>query len=197
MTEQRARRRGRKTITWVGSPVALVLLLVVFAPTFINWGLGQGFIARIAERYVNGSVDLHRVDLGWFGPQSVNAEVADSQTVARIDLTLSAGLLGLLKGRDEALVIKLGGTMSGELYENGATSFSDLIAGPPPRGPDTSGPKSARGDVPRLPWTGPLIVRVTDLDIELRDRTSGRVVGVTGLNGELTSRPGERLTVQL
>ncbi len=188
----------RKALFWVGLPLVVLLLLVAVAPTLVNWGLGQGAIRRLARPYVNGEVTLHRLGLGWFGSQSVDAEVAGDAgaTTARVDVQLNAGLLSLLTGRISELQVDLSGTMKGELRESGATSLGDLLAtrAPEKRKPKASDAGTATGG---LPWNRPATVRVSKLDVELREAGSGRVIGVHGLTGTLTSLPGERVTFDL
>ncbi|MHC4416808.1 MAG: hypothetical protein ACYS0G_16180 [Planctomycetota bacterium] len=65
--QQRAPRRRRRILVWTGALVIALVLVIALAPTFVNWGLGRGAVHGAFEKHINGTVEVSRLDLGWFG----------------------------------------------------------------------------------------------------------------------------------
>ncbi len=193
---RKRKRRGARFAAWCLVLLLLVLGLAAIAPSLVNRGVGRGLITGALERHVNGTVAIQRLGLSWLSPQSVRGlTVSDpsAQTVAQIDLDVSAGLLALLWGGVE-LDVALSGSLKGRLRENGSTSFEDLIAAPPRA---AQGAAKAAAEPFRLPGVGPATLRVKALDVVLVEEATGRQLALEDVSGTLAWRPGERVTLQL
>ncbi|MEE8508066.1 MAG: hypothetical protein V3T07_03285, partial [Myxococcota bacterium] len=196
----RPRRRLKKAALGLLGLVVVLAVLLAMAPTLVSWGVGQGLVRSRIERHVNGVVRFDRLDLAWFGPQSVEGMVIrgfDGDSVVQLDLEMGTGLFGLLSGGMDLLEIKLSGELNGELREDGSTSFEDLLARAEARGatkrrtePRTSKPFALTG----LPATKLSIHGVT---VKLRDAVSQQVIGFHNLTGELSYRPGDLVALDL
>jgi hypothetical protein len=192
----RRRRRGRRVLAVLACLTVAVVATVALAPALVNRGLFQGTLRRAIEAHIRGSVHLGTLRLGWFGPQSVEGFAvtdASGRRVAQLDVKVSAGLLGLLRGAGP-LQIDLSGTLDGDVRESGTTSFEELLAVPAP-GParGAAAPGARRSALSGVPAT---TVKVTGLDLRLRD-PQGRHVSVEGLHGELVYAPGDRVALDL
>ena len=67
------RRLLKKALIAAGGVVLFLVLLAMLAPTIISSGLGRGAIRGAIQQRLDGTVTIGALDLGWFGPQSVNS----------------------------------------------------------------------------------------------------------------------------
>lgn len=177
----RPRRRGRRTLAAFVFLFALLLAAVALGPSLVSWGLGRGFICRALEGNVNGTVHIDRLDLGWFGAQTVEGlQVRNDagSAEARFDVLVNAGLLELVRGATGTLEIDLAGSMRGIINEDGSTSLEDLFkSGTSPRG------TRARGGPVGLQGIPPTTIRLAGISVELKDAPTQQVVGLEDLKG--------------
>ncbi|MCH8165174.1 MAG: hypothetical protein IH889_06155 [Planctomycetes bacterium] len=178
----------------------VLVLLVAVGPTLVSWGLGHGLIQRALQQRINGTVAFDRLTLAWFGSQAVEGfSITDAggEEVVRLDVRASAGLFGLLTRRLDAVEIDLSGTLSGELREDGSTSFKDLLVGSDSDAPD----KTRRGPDQKKPITLPGLpattLRINGLTVRLRDAASQRTLVFDDLTGELAYRGPDQVTLDV
>ena len=196
----RPRRRRKKAVAVLISLGGVLVLLVALGPKLVSWGVGHGLIQRALQQRINGTVAFDRLTLAWFGSQAVEGfSIADAggEEVVRLDVGASAGLFGLLTRHLDAVEIDLSGTLSGELREDGSTSFEDLLVGgdsdaadKPRRGPDQKKPIT----LPGLPAT---TLRINGLTLRLRDAASQRTLVFDDLTGELAYHGPDQITLDL
>ncbi len=196
----RPRRRRKKAVPVLIGLGGVLVLLVALGPTLISSGLGHGLIQRALQRRINGTVAFDRLTLAWFGSQAVEGfSITDAggEEVVRLDVRASAGLFGLLTRRLDAIELDLSGTLSGELREDGSTSFEDLFVGSdsdaaeePRRGPDQKKPIT----LPGLPAT---TLWINGLTVRLRDAASQRTLVFDDLTGELAYRGPDQITLEV
>ncbi|MCZ6611673.1 MAG: hypothetical protein O6941_03480, partial [Planctomycetota bacterium] len=182
----RPRRRRKKAVAVLIGMGGVLALLVALGPTLVSWGLGHGLVQRALQRRINGTVAFDRLTLTWFGSQAVEGfSITDAggEEVVRLDVRASAGLFGLLTRRLDAIELDLSGTLSGELREDGSTSFEDLFVGSdsdaaeePRRGPAQEKPIT----LPGLPAT---TLWINGLTVRLRDAASQRTLVFDDLTG--------------
>ncbi len=191
------RRRGRRVLVVLGCLVLLAGAAVVMAPALVNRGLFQGSLRKSIEKQIRGTVDLGTLHLGWFGPQSVKGFAvndASGRRAAQLDVTVSTGLLDILRG-GKPLEVEVSGRLDGELRESGATSFEEILA--PRGGRPASGAGPARaGERLALRGVPATTIKVNALTVRLRD-PRGRDLTVEDLQGDVVYKPGERVTIDL
>ncbi|MHC4447292.1 MAG: hypothetical protein ACYSXF_05865 [Planctomycetota bacterium] len=193
-TKKRPKRAKKLLVRLIGLVVVLGALTAL-APTLVNLGLGQGFIRAAAERRINGQVSFDHLQVGWFTPQRIDGLVvtdAGGSEAARLNGSLSAGLFALLFGSVETLEIDLSGRLSGELREDGSTSFQDLLA--KPRGDGRGKGTPARPTQLGIP---PTTLRISGLTLELRDAVSNQTFVFDDLTGEAAYRAGDQVGLEL
>ncbi len=196
-TRAKPRRRWKKRAAiGLAGTGGLLLLLVVMAPTLVNWGLGQGRVRSAIERRLNGKVAFSRLGLRWFGPQSVEklrVTGPGGDQVALVDVTVSPGIIALLFGSVDQLEIDLSGRLRGEYEPDGSTSFERLLIKAP--GDQVSSP-------PREPFAlrgvPPTTLHVKGLSLELHEARSSRVIEFNDLRGKLAydSRGGVKVNLK-
>ena len=100
MSKSTAKPRStfKKLTRRVGVLLVVFTLLVIFAPTFVNWGLGQSILRSKLQQRINGTVAFDHLDLGWIGPQTIDGlriTDTDGNEAANLNIGLSAGLFAL------------------------------------------------------------------------------------------------------
>ena len=131
------KRRARRALLAVGIGLTFLVILLVFAPSLVSLGVGKGFIRGRLERYVNGTVQLGSLELGWSGPQSISGfEIADEtgRTVVEADVVVNIGLLDLVIGSISRVDVTVSGSLRGDIEEDGTTSFRKLMRASPSSG---------------------------------------------------------------
>ena len=178
-------------------------LLVAFAPTFVNWGLGQGILRSKFQQRINGTVAFDHLDLAWIGPQTIDGlriTDTDGNEAANLDLRVSAGLLALWRGTIDLLEIDVSGTLSGQIREDGSTTLIDLVVkGEPTDESDAQSPKPQTETPFKLSGIPPTKIRLNDITVHLKEQhdDSPRAFDLNALTGELAYLPGDSVSLQL
>src|SRR5438093_695213 len=115
-------RRKRRWLRWIGGLFLLLILLVLLLPTIISLGIANGYIRSAINHSINGTVTIKKVNLAWFGQQSVQGfELVDAQgnKAANVDVTIDSSLLKLITSRTAPVQITLSGEVSGKTRKDG------------------------------------------------------------------------------
>src|SRR5688572_31046121 len=126
------KKRKRRKWPWVIVGILLILvLLVVLAPTLISTGPVRSIIASQASNYINGSVKIADLSLGWTsGTRVGGVKIYDEKGVLILELDqlkTDLSLLDAIKGNYE-----LGETLVDAnltkctVYEDGTTNYQRL-----------------------------------------------------------------------
>ena len=202
-TNTKSRSKFKKLTRRIGVLFVVVALLVIFAPTFLNWGLGQSILRSKFEQLINGTVAFDQLHLGWIGSQSIQGlriTDTDGNEAANLNIDLSAGLLALWSGKIDLLEVVIAGTLNGQIRDDGSTTLIDLVAKPDQV--DESGsrrPKTEQQEPFTLTGTPPTKIRLHDIHVHLQEVgvESPRAIDLNNLQGELAYLPGEFVSLQL
>ncbi len=188
-----ARKRRRRRFILLGA-AALLVLAVALAPVIAGW-IAPGYVAGAIESSLRGRATVDRVSLGWFssqtvGPVTITDDAGDE--VARLQISASRGLLGLLTGAIGITDLDLGDVrVSGRItVVRGAEGTINLLQltrpAPPPGAAGT--PKPAAAD-----FAARLIL--DDLEINYTDPSSGaQAVRLRKISGAGSWLPGSPVT---
>ncbi len=193
-----SQRRPRSRIV-LGGLLVVIVGLVAAGPRLVSMGVGGGLIRYLIQRRVDAEVSFDRIQLRWFGSQAIDGLTLTDQTgaeIARLDLWLDAGLLGLATGWSRSIAIDVSGVLRGELRPDGTLSFADLFVRSHRARRGRGGGSKAREpfSLAGVPATS---VRLGGVRLELHDQVSGRMIRLGGLSGELAYTPGGRVVVEL
>lgn len=193
-----SRRRPRTPII-LGGFLVVIGGLVAAGPRLVSLGVGGGLIRYLLERRVDAEVSFDRIQLRWFGSQAIDGLTLTDQMgaeIARLDLWLDAGLLGLATGRSRTLGIDVSGVLRGEIRPDGTLSFADLFVRSHRARRGRGGVSKAREpfSLAGVPATS---VRLGGVRLELHDLVTGQMIRLGGISGELAYTPGGRVLVEL
>ncbi len=197
------RSKFKKLTRRVGVLLVGFALLVVFAPTFLNWGLGQGILRSIFQQRINGTVTFDQLDLGWIGSQTIHGlriTDADGNEAVNLTVELSAGLLALWSGKIDLLEVDITGTLTGQIRDDGSTTLIDLVAkSDQPDESDTQAPRPQTEAPFELSGIPPTKIRLNDTTVHLNEQhnDSPRTIELNDLHGELAYLPGDSVSLQL
>ncbi|MCH7849639.1 MAG: hypothetical protein IIB53_14920, partial [Planctomycetes bacterium] len=195
-TTAKPRSKFKKALLRLGILFVVFALLVAFAPTFVNWGLGQSILRSKLQQHINGTVAFDHLDLGWIGPQTIDGlriTDTDGNEAANMDIDLSAGLFALWLGTIDLLEVDITGTLTGQIREDGSTTLIDLVVkGEPTDETDAESPKPHAEAPLTLSGIPPTKIRLNDITVHLREQhnDSPRTIDLIDLRGELAYLPG-------
>ncbi|MCI0676545.1 MAG: hypothetical protein L0Y42_12325 [Phycisphaerales bacterium] len=185
-------RRRRKWPFVAGAIPALLLLLLLLAPTLISLGLGQGIIRRAIDKQINGSVAIDNLSVGWFSDQSIQGLTItdpDGRQAAKLDISIDSGLLNLLVSKSGPANIHVSGVLDGQVREDGSVTFTDLIESKPPSTP---------AEPLQFPDLPPTTIHLANLRINLANIATGQTLSLDNLTGKLSfAEPAQPITVEL
>lgn len=148
------RRRWPKLLAGL---VALLLVVVWFAPAVVAKTTLRNIIVRKAAAGLNGTVEVGGASLGWFSPVELRDVVlkdAQGRTVATIPkVTSSKTLFALIRSQTDLGEFTLERPAVDVLFENGTTNLEELF----------------KDDSPPQPTRPQVSVRITDGTLGLRD----------------------------
>ena len=202
-TTAKPRLTFKKLTRRVGVLFVVFTLLVIFAPTFVNWGLGQSILRSKLQQRINGTVAFDRLDLGWIGPQTIDGlriTDTDGNEAANLNIGLSAGLFALWLGEIDLLEVDITGTLTGQIREDGSTTLIDLVVKSEPTDEsDADSPKPQTEAPLVLSGIPPTKILLDDIHIHLQEASgeSPRTIDLNDLHGELAYLPGESVSLQL
>ncbi|MEY2716692.1 MAG: hypothetical protein RIT24_3035, partial [Planctomycetota bacterium] len=181
--------RRKKIFIAITSILALLVLLVILAPTLMS-GYVRGVIEQETAKQVNGTVAVKEVDLGWFAGQKVDGFSIDGGPEAgRVEFSAEVreGLLALLRGSDVSLALT--GSAQTTLDEQGRLGLAKLAK----PAPDSSAPQPSGSG-------SPLGTRKVTITLEGIDFTAkgpgGAEYALNDLGGEI-ALVGNAVTVGL
>ncbi len=186
-TSSRTRRRRRKVLIGVG--VALVLL-VALAPTIAGW-FAPGIIASSLKDSIPGRLSIGSASFGWFGGQGVGPVTIsdpDGKQVARVEVHVSKGLLGLLgtaAGSANVGEVRISGSLDIVRAKDGTTNLGRALGlgkSPAAPGPSTTGSPAPRPPA-HLPKNLNASLNVTSLAVTFTDQvpSPARKVALTDI----------------
>ena len=181
--------RKHKWLFIIGIPLLILLLLVVLLPTFVTWGLGQGYIRQRVNQNINGTVQWDRLHVRWFGQQQVRGlQVIDpqGQQAANLDVTINTGLLPLLLSSATPIEATVSGQATGVVREDGTVSFQDLIPRDAARSQQPQSQTPAQPQPLRLPELPPLQIHFAKLALHLTSAATGQTLALDDLTGQFT-----------
>ncbi len=202
-TTAKPRSKFKKLTRRVGVLFVVFALLVIFAPTFVNWGLGQSILRNKFQQRINGTVAFDHLDLGWIGPQTIDGlriTDTDGNEAANLNVDLSAGLLALWSGKIDLLEVDITGTLTGQIREDGSTTLIDLVVKSEPTDEsDARSPKPQTEAPLALSGIPPTKIRLDDIHIHLQEAgvESPQTIDLNNLHGELAFLPGDSVSLQL
>lgn len=202
-TTAKPRSKFKKALLRFGVLFVVLALLVAFAPTFVNWGLGQNILRSKLQQRINGTVAFDHLGLGWIGPQTINGlriTDADGNEAVNLDIDLSAGLFALWLGEIDLLEVDITGTLSGQIREDGSTTLIDLVVkGEPTDESDADSPKPLAEAPLVLSGIPPTKIRLNDITVHLKEQhdDSRRSFDLNALTGELAYLPGDSVSLHL
>src|SRR5438552_1747095 len=198
------RRKKRRWLRWLGGIVLLLILLVLLAPTLISLGIANGYIRSTINKSINGTVAIDKINLAWFGKQSVRGlEIVDAngQKAATIDVQVDSSLLKLIASRGAPMIVTISGTVSGKMNKDGSISFEDLMVkekkpGIPKPKPQTKPAKP--GEPFKLPEIPPATVNLSGVTLNWADERHNQTFTLDQLNGKLVyTAPNQPITIDL
>ncbi len=197
------RLKFKKVLLRLGVLFVVLALLVAFAPTFVNWGLGQSILRSKLQQRINGTVAFDHLDLGWIGPQTIDGlriTDANGNEAANLNIDLSAGLLALWLGTIDLLEVDITGTLTGQIREDGSTTLIDLVVkGEHADESDAPSPKPQTDTTLALSGIPPTRIRLNDITVHLTEQhnDSPQTIDLIDLHGELAYLPGDSVSLQL
>ncbi|MFB3137721.1 MAG: hypothetical protein ACE10B_00695, partial [Phycisphaerales bacterium] len=197
------RLKFKKVLLRLGVLFVVLALLVAFAPTFVNWGLGQSILRSKLQQRINGTVAFDRLDLGWIGPQTIaglRITDTDGNEAANLDLRVSAGLLALWRGTIDLLEVDVSGTLSGQIRADGSTTLIDLVVKGEPTDESDAESLKPQAEAPfELSGIPPTKIRLNDITVHLKEQhnDSPQTIDLIDLHGELAYLPGDSVSLQL
>jgi translocation and assembly module TamB len=169
------RRRWPKVLLGL---VALLLLLVWFAPTIVAKTALRNRLARSAAADLNGTLDIGGASLGWFSPvelRDVTLTDPQGRVVARIaKVTSSKSLFSLARDHSDPGEFTLERPELEVVCEKHATNLEDLLR------------KFLEDTTPPAPTRTPLVVRITGGMLTLKDAETGRTGEFRDLEATVT-----------
>ena len=145
------RRRWRKRLfIGLGAVISLVLLLIVFAPTLINMGVGNGLAKAAASRAIGGAVDWSSVStLSWLGDEQriEGLTITDGNgfVAGELDVTIADSLLSFAGGLPAAIRTTIAGELHAKIDDHGAILAPDFLAAKDAGQKNTGASRSASG----------------------------------------------------
>ena len=123
------RRRGARILAIAGGALALVLGLVVLAPTFVSWGLFRGTILGAVSGAVNGTVSVTSLDVGWFSGVDVRGFTIDDPSMGnrvQVDARVEQGVWHVLRSGLSGLDVHVSGAVKTRREADGTITLSRL-----------------------------------------------------------------------
>lgn len=183
------RRWRRKVLIGLGVVVVLIIIGIIVGP-WIAGAVLPSRVERALAPHIDGSVDVERTRLSWFGAQRIGPVVvrdAEGTEAAQLTARVDRGLLGLLTGGGSLGTITLAGDVTVIVAEDGSTNIDRIFGlGDDEGGAGPGGPPA--GDPVRVPkgLKGTLLVdgvRVTVIDPSLEEEIGpgieAALIGVT------------------
>lgn len=149
-------RRGgamRKTLIALGVVVAIVVGLVVAAPTILSGFVG-GMIEGSLNQGIAGKVKVAKISLSWTGPQRIGSIALDDPSggkVGEVSARIDAGLLGLVTGSRSLGLIRVRGLLDLRHEKDGELNLAAATAGTARNKPITVPPGGAPPTRPGAP----------------------------------------------
>ena len=202
-TNAKPSSKVKKLTRRVGILFVVLALLVTFAPTLMNWGIGQGILRSIFQQRVNGTVTFDHLDLGWIGSQTIQGlRITDTDGNEAVNLTvdLSAGLLALWSGKIDLLEVDITGTLNGQIRSDGSTTLINLVTKTDQSDEsDAQAPKPQTEAPLELSGIPPTKIRLSDITVHLKEQQdkSPQTIELNDLHGELAYLPGKSVSLQL
>lgn len=189
---KKGHKRRRIVVAVVTSVLAVLALLVIFAPAIAS-PIARSIIEDKASSAIAGRVEVDAVHLSWFGSQSVEGlrlYQPDNTLIVDADVNAGVGLLSLATGGRDLGTITVSGKADIRRAEDGAIN---LIEATKPTAPSTGGGQG--GGVPknlhaRLDLSA---FDVTYSDPMLRSRGLA-TISIQSLKGAADFAPGTPLT---
>lgn len=123
----RWRRRLKLALALGGGLLALLVLVVIMLPTFINWGFMRGTVLRVVSDQISGSVTLEGVHVSWGGPLRVERFVIDDEehhSLLEARLEVEQGLWTLWRKGFTTLHASVQGSVRTRLEPDGALAIT-------------------------------------------------------------------------
>ncbi|HMN96277.1 MAG TPA: hypothetical protein PKC43_08190 [Phycisphaerales bacterium] len=199
-------RRSRsclgRAVAAIAILVILVLVVVGLLPTLLGTSAGRRFVERMAAPAIDGTLTIDRLALSWTGAQQVEGlTIVDRSGRKAVDLDIGVqnGLLNLALGGWKRISVTLGGAIDVELRPDGTNSLADLAPKAPPSRSSTkpAAPRRSSGSEPLLPPGLDATLVITELDITLTERSTGRVAKLEKLGGEVIAGTVRPLSIRL
>lgn len=193
---KRTHKRRRVVLAVVGVLLAVLALLVVFAPAIAS-PFAKSIIAEKASAAIEGDVDVRSVHLSWTGPQRVTGLrilERDKRVVADVDIEAGVGLASLALGGRDLGTISVTGVANIRREESGKINAGEATrpvnAGSAPKPASSGG-----GSIPpklraNLDLSG-LTVNYVDPALE---KSGVKSLSLRSISGTGTFEPGTPLT---
>ncbi|MGH7292952.1 MAG: hypothetical protein ACREJT_17155, partial [Myxococcota bacterium] len=165
-------------------------------------GLGKGAIVSEINRNLNGTAKIDKLSLGWFSVQKIGGLVITDpagRPALDLDIEVANGLLSLATGSAKPIVVKVHGSVEGDIRDDGSTSFAELVKASPSSKP-TATPGSFTPSSPSTSGSGTLPsldVEINKLDITVRDLKNNKTLTVRDLTGAMALAHGGDITAKL
>ncbi|MBT8484224.1 MAG: hypothetical protein KJO43_01505 [Phycisphaerae bacterium] len=202
-----AKRSAGRTIVWLlGLGVLVLVVVVALLPTLINRGLARGRFTAAIERQVDATATIDGLDLSWFGPQRIEGlhlVDADGREAAVLDLQLDSTLFPIILGTVKRYDLAVAGVLTGELRDDGTTSFHDLTPTPEPAasgdGAPAPSPKPASDALVDLDGVLPMAITVDGVTVDLAFPGSTTTAGLvlSSVAGQFVYEPGGATILEL
>ncbi len=132
----------------LGGLVVLLLLLVLLAPTLVSTGLVTSIVAGQAKNYINGSVQIGDLSVGWWSPTRLGGvKIYDDQGVLVLEvdrLETQMSLMDVIKGRyDLGETLVDANLTKCTVYEDGTVNYQKLAKSQPEKA--DGGPAPEKG----------------------------------------------------
>lgn len=174
-------RRVRRRITRFALALfVFTAIIVVFLPNILNvTGISTSVVRNALAKKVDGIADVDRVQLRWFGGQTIDGVRItgnDGASAIELSVTLERDLLPLLRGTSDYGTVRIRGSIEGVRREDGSLNLTDLIKSraAPAKEPTSSGPPAMR-----------INVVIEELDVLVHDRPSGSNLTLDNLTGRI------------
>lgn len=215
-------RRWGRVLKRVGLGVGVFALalvcFVVFLGPALAGRLARGAIEREASAAIEGTVDVQRVRLSWFGSQTIGPAVLrdpDGGDVAELSIKTSAGLLGLIFGSLDLGAVTISGRVDLVESADGVTNLQRAVAlgaesSSHAASPSRPGAAASPHSTPRreqttepmkLPRSLAGVIQIDALDVsylrEAHDPADALRLEVRGLKGGAKLTAGEPVTMNL
>lgn len=149
----------------VGVVLAIVVVLVIAAPTLVSWTIGRSIVAGIVGQSVHGDVHIGAVRFGWTAPQRIERLVIDDRAGSNrvaVDVSIDRSLLSLVSDAMGELDITASGNISTTLTKDGELTLARMIKPSPTPSAPTALPSSLVASVRLEPSTLTIAVEGDD-----------------------------------